>query len=77
MSYEPPRDCSAEKGRILRSAHRHVIPGRVTVFNQLGIDLVMGRREGYRFWDVDGQGYLDFHLNGGVYTLGHRNPGAA
>jgi acetylornithine/succinyldiaminopimelate/putrescine aminotransferase len=74
MSYEPPRNCSAEKARVLRNAHRHVIPGRVTVFSQLGIDLVMSRREGYRFWDVDGQEYLDFHLNGGVYTLGHRNP---
>jgi acetylornithine/succinyldiaminopimelate/putrescine aminotransferase len=74
MSYQPPRACSDEKARILRSAHRHVIPGRVTVFSQLGIDLVMGPREGYRFWDVDGQEYLDFHLNGGVYTLGHRCP---
>jgi len=74
MNYTPPREASAEKARILSGAHEHVIPGRVTVFNGLGIDLVMGRREGYRFWDVDGQEYLDFHLNGGTFTLGHRNP---
>jgi hypothetical protein len=35
---------------------------------------VIGRREGYRIWDVDGRELLDFHLNGGVFNLGHRNP---
>jgi acetylornithine/succinyldiaminopimelate/putrescine aminotransferase len=74
MSYEPPHVCSPEKARVLRSAYKYVIPGRVTAFHQLGVDMVMGKREGYRFWDVDGQEYLDFHLNGGVFTLGHRNP---
>ena len=34
----------------------------------------MGRREGYRIWDVDGREFLDLHLNGGVFNLGHRNP---
>lgn len=74
MSYQPPSGVSAEKARVLRSAYEHVVPGRVQGFHELGVDLVMGRREGYRFWDLDGQEYLDFHLNGGVFTLGHRNP---
>lgn len=74
MSYRPPPAVSAEKARVLLSAYDHVVPGRVQGFHELGIDLVMGKREGYRFWDVDGQEYLDFHLNGGVFTLGHRNP---
>ena len=34
----------------------------------------MGRREGYRIHDVDGRSWLDLHLNGGVFNLGHRNP---
>jgi len=41
---------------------------------QGGIDFVPGRREGYRIWDVDGRELLDLHLNGGTFSLGHRNP---
>jgi len=72
--YEPPAECSEIKAAVLRSAYEHLIPGRVQGFHELGIDLVMGQRQGYRFWDIDGQEFLDFHLNGGVFTLGHRNP---
>ena len=63
-----------EKRRILDSAAAHVCPNRVRTFAAIGVDLVIGRREGYRFWDVDGHELLDFHLNGGVFNLGHRNP---
>lgn len=65
---------SDEKQRILSLAERHVCPGRVKTFRALGVDLVIGRREGYRIWDVDGRELLDLHLNGGVFNLGHRNP---
>ena len=63
-----------EKRRILELAARHVCPNRVAMLQALGVDLVIGRREGYRLWDVDGHELLDFHLNGGVFNLGHRNP---
>jgi putrescine aminotransferase len=63
-----------EKRRILDSAAAYVCPNRVRTFEAIGVDLVIGRREGYRFWDVDGHELLDFHLNGGVFNLGHRNP---
>jgi len=63
-----------QKQRILDLAARYVCPGRVRTFQGLGVDLVIGRREGYRIWDVDGRELLDYHLNGGVYNLGHRNP---
>ncbi len=43
-------------------------------FGALGAGIVMGRREGYRISDVDGRSWLDLHLNGGVFNLGHRNP---
>jgi len=65
---------SAEKQRILDLARKHVVPGRVNTLEQLGIDLVIGRREGYRIWDLDGRELLDLHLNGGTFNLGHRNP---
>ncbi|GIU84883.1 MAG: aminotransferase [Acidimicrobiales bacterium] len=43
-------------------------------FDRIGVSLVIGRREGYRFWDVDGRELLDLHLNGGTFNLGHRHP---
>ena len=63
-----------EKQRVLELAAAHVCPNRVRTFEAFGIDLVIGRREGYRFWDLDGRELLDLHLNGGVFNLGHRNP---
>jgi acetylornithine/succinyldiaminopimelate/putrescine aminotransferase len=65
---------STEKQRVLALAHEYLIPGRVETFLQLGVPLVIGRREGYRLWDIDGHELLDFHLNGGTYNVGHRNP---
>jgi len=65
---------SERKRRVLGLAHEYLIPGRVETFLGLGIPLVVGRREGYRFWDIDGHELMDFHLNGGTYSLGHRHP---
>jgi putrescine aminotransferase len=62
------------KRQALDLAARYVCPGRVRTFEAIGIDLVIGRREGYRIWDLEGRELLDYHLNGGVYNLGHRNP---
>ena len=39
-----------------------------------GTDLVIGRREGYCLYDLDGRRLIDLHLNGGTYNLGHRHP---
>jgi acetylornithine/succinyldiaminopimelate/putrescine aminotransferase len=65
---------SAAKQHTIELAERYVCPDRVRVMSGAGIDLVMGKREGYRIWDVDGRALIDIHLNGGVYNLGHRNP---
>src|SRR3990172_9320762 len=65
---------SQEKQRVLELSARHVCPNRVASLGALGVDLVIGRREGYRIWDLDGRELLDYHLNGGVFNLGHRNP---
>lgn len=68
-------DFSVAKRRVMQLAHECLIPGRVEAFMGMRVPLVIGRREGYRFWDVDGHALMDFHLNGGTYNLGHRNPG--
>lgn len=53
----------------------HVNPGKVAAFHALGLDLVMGEREGSRFQNVvDGRWLYNCHCNGGVFNLGHRNP---
>ena len=65
---------TADKQRVLDQAERFVCPHRVRTLRALGVDLVIGRREGYRLWDLEGRVLLDFHLNGGVFNLGHRHP---
>lgn len=61
------------KDDILAGAAEYLIPGRVETLKKLGFPVVIGRREGYRIWDVDGRELMDFHLNGGTYNVGHRN----
>jgi acetylornithine/succinyldiaminopimelate/putrescine aminotransferase len=72
--FSPSSEASGEKRRALELNHRYVMPGRVERFASAGAPLVMGRREGYCIWDLDGHRLIDIHLNGGVFNLGHRNP---
>ena len=65
---------SERKRRTIELAYEYLIPARVETWLNLGVPLVIGRREGYRLWDMDGHELLDLHLNGGTYNLGHRNP---
>ncbi|MEO8092821.1 MAG: aminotransferase class III-fold pyridoxal phosphate-dependent enzyme [bacterium] len=54
---------------------RHINPGKVAFFSELGLDLIPGERGGVRFSDAySGRSYLNCHCNGGVFNLGHRNP---
>jgi len=69
-----PGASRTEKQAVLDLAARYVCPGRVSTFAMLGIQPVMGRREGHYFWDLDGRRLFDVHLNGGTFNLGHRNP---
>jgi hypothetical protein len=49
-------------------------PGKTLEWQRAGIDLVIDRREGYYLYDMDGRRLIDVHINGGTYSLGHRNP---
>lgn len=54
---------------------RYVSSGKVTFFQNAGIDFIFGKREGIYVWDVDGERRLiNCNSNGGVFNLGHRNP---
>jgi acetylornithine/succinyldiaminopimelate/putrescine aminotransferase len=59
---------------ILERSAKYLSPHRVEFFRRAGVDLIIGRREGYRVWDIDGRTYWDCHLNGGTYSFGHRHP---
>lgn len=62
------------KAQIIEQFARHVSSGKVEFFQQFGVDLIFGKREGVYVWDIDGRRLIDCHCNGGVFNLGHRNP---
>jgi putrescine aminotransferase len=65
----------ASHDELVTAFGAHVHPGKVRLFEQLGVDVVMGRREGPRFEDArTGRWLWNCHSNGGVYNLGHRHP---
>jgi putrescine aminotransferase len=74
MTGTPATPLTLTRAAALDLAAEHLCPDRVRTLTSLGADIVMGRREGYRIWDVDGRSWWDLHLNGGVFNLGHRNP---
>jgi putrescine aminotransferase len=65
---------SDRKRKVLELNHTYLMPNRVELWTGAGVPLVIGRREGYRLWDLDGHELQDFHINGGTYNLGHRHP---
>lgn len=69
-----PEPAALGTEQVLDLSERYVCPDRVRTFGALGVRLVVGRREGYRLWDLEGRELIDLHINGGVFSLGHRNP---
>jgi len=66
---------SKKKRDVISLFRNHVSSGKANFFQALGMDLVMGEREGMFLGDMDGGKKLfNLHCNGGVYNLGHRNP---
>jgi len=48
-------------------------PDKVRFWHEAGTPLIIGKREHYYLFDLAGKRYIDMHLNGGTYNLGHRN----
>ncbi|MGE4553129.1 MAG: aspartate aminotransferase family protein [Desulfovibrionaceae bacterium] len=63
-----------DKNAVLEDCKKYWNPGKTQDWQDMGVDLVIGRREGYFLYDVSGKRLMDLHLNGGTYNLGHRNP---
>ena len=65
---------SEEKLEFLERSKEFWNPGKTQFWQDVGVDLVIDRREGYFLYDMDGRRLIDVHLNGGTYNLGHRHP---
>jgi len=65
---------SEDKREFLERSRRFWNPGKTQDWQDMGVDLVIDRREGYFLHDMDGRCLIDAHLNGGTYNLGHRHP---
>ncbi|MGO2663721.1 class-III pyridoxal-phosphate-dependent aminotransferase [Mycetocola reblochoni] len=66
----------SSKQEVLDDAKRYWNPDKTAFWQDEGIPLVIGEREGYVLTDLDGHRLIDMHLNGGTYNIGHRNPRA-
>lgn len=65
---------SLTKEQAIEKSTKWWNPGKAAQWHNDGIDLIIGQREGYYFYDLSGKRLMDVHLNGGTYNLGHRNP---
>ena len=65
---------SAEKQEFIEKSKTFWNPGKTQAWQDMGVDLVIDRREGYFLFDMDGRRLIDVHLNGGTYNIGHRHP---
>ena len=65
---------SQEKDEFLERSKEFWNPAKTQDWQDMGVDLVIDRREDYFLYDMDGRRLIDVHLNGGTYNLGHRNP---
>jgi len=64
----------ASKDEVLEKSKQFWNPGKTQFWIDSGVPLVIDRREGYFIYDMTGKRLIDVHLNGGTYSLGHRNP---
>ncbi|MCC6751316.1 MAG: aspartate aminotransferase family protein [Deltaproteobacteria bacterium] len=62
------------KADVLERAGQHLSSGKREFYRSVGLELVMGERQGVYFKDLDGRELFNAHCNGGVFNLGHRHP---
>jgi len=64
----------ASKDEVLAKSKEFWNPDKTQFWIDSGVPLVIDRREDYFIYDMSGKRLIDVHLNGGTYSLGHRNP---
>ena len=77
MSFDYGEFSFDSKEDMLEKSREFWNPGKTDFWVESGVPLVIDRREEYFIYDMSGKRLLDVHLNGGTYSLGHRNPEVA
>ncbi len=49
----------------------YLSPHKAEAYKAVGMDLVQGRREGVRVWDLEGNAFINLRSSGGVFNFGH------
>lgn len=62
------------KEEFIEKSKTYWNPGKTQFWQDFGVPLVIDRRHDYFLYDMTGKRLIDVHLNGGTYSLGHRNP---
>ena len=64
---------SQNKKEIIHNYAKYVSKGKANFWTKNFMPLIMGERSGCYFYDIEGKKLLNFHCNGGVFNLGHKN----
>lgn len=67
-------DGHAVKRQAIHDFAAHVNPMKARILAHAGLDIIEGRREGARVWDMTGRGYIDCITSAGSFNVGRRNP---
>ncbi len=67
-------DAQEIKAQALRDFAAHVNPMKARILAHAGLDIIEGRREGARVWDITGRPYIDCITSAGSFNAGRRNP---
>lgn len=67
-------DLLAVKRQALADYATHCNPMKVRTLKHAGLDIIEGKREGCRVWDLDGREFLDCISSAGSFNVGRRNP---
>ncbi len=70
----PPTKSPVDRDSVIETFAAHLSRPKVEFYQRYGFDLVMGKREGIFFEDLDGRRLINAHCNGGVFNMGHRHP---
>ena len=49
----------------------YLSPHKAQAYQAVGMNLVQGRREGVRVWDLEGHDFINLRSSGGVFNFGH------
>ncbi|RLB45937.1 MAG: aspartate aminotransferase family protein [Deltaproteobacteria bacterium] len=75
MTHEPPSPPFETADELIAVFREHVAPNKLAYYQRMGLQMVMGRRDGIWFEDAYTKlRLINCHGNGGVFGLGHCNP---